>query len=88
MTTADSQFIQKDRNDLSRPGAQQRAKSISARRENNSIIERTEVVDSNVIFVGVEFEEIEKKEKESRSPGFNVVSVRVATVTISAATWP
>lgn len=51
VTSADSQIIKKDRNDLSEPGAQPWVQLVYARRENSLITERTEAVDSNVLFL-------------------------------------
>jgi len=86
VTTADSQFIRKDRNDLSKPGAQQRVKSIFARLENNFIMGRSEVVDKSKFRPA--WKKLKKEEKSEKRRDFNDVWIRWTAATRSAATWP
>jgi len=89
VTTADSQRIRKDQNDLSNPGAQQRVESISAQQEDCFVMEErklSKITCLKHVEVGVKLKE--KSEREVRLPSFNDVLVRDAGVTNCAATWP
>lgn len=62
VTTADSQRIRKDQNDLSNPGAQQRVKSISAQQRDYFAMEWQKLSKINMlehVRVGVKLKEKE-----------------------------
>jgi hypothetical protein len=69
VTTADSQRIRKDQNDLSNPGAQQRVESISAQQKDYFVMEKrklSKITCLKHIGVGVKLKEKRAEEKCGR----------------------